>query len=102
LGEAVEQPRHRVGPLEQRVALARLGGLQLDQSFLLEVAERADDPVALLAERGRRLVRADRRPDARRLAARDEAAQEVGAGRVEAGEGLLEGAAPRAHAVARV
>ena len=39
----------RVRTREQRVPLASVGGLQLDEPLLLQVAEGGDDPASLLA-----------------------------------------------------
>src|SRR4051794_27302984 len=54
---AVEARCHRldeggpvIGGCEHRIALARLGRLQLDEALILEVAKRGDDPRALLSE----------------------------------------------------
>ena len=83
---------------EERVALAELGRLQLDEPLLVEVVERRHDPSPLLAELGRRVVGGERRPDAPGLAGRDEAAEERRPGVVEAPEDVLEGALLRAAA----
>ena len=96
--EALGEPGEQVARLgrmgEQRVALAGVGGLQLDEAPLLEVVERGDDPTAFLAERGGGRLRVDARPEAAGPAGRDHAAEEVRAGGVEAGEDVVERAAP--------
>ena len=98
VGEGGERRRFR----PQRVALTRVGRLQLDETLLLEVAERGDDAVAFLAERSRRCLRVDRHPGAPFLAAREHAAQEFGAGRVESGGDLVEGAREWTYRVAGI
>ena len=93
-GEALEQPLDelvlRLRARKERVALAHLGGLQLDQALLVEVLERGHDPAALLTERRRGVVGRERRPGPPRLAGGDQAAQEAGAGLVEAAEDVLQ------------
>src|SRR5215212_3637560 len=102
LGEPLHELTQRRGMLEYGVALADVRGLQLDEGLLLQVAEGRDDPAPLLAEVGGGPLGIDARPDAPGLAARDEAAQEVGARRVEGGEDVVERAAGRAEAVAGI
>ena len=102
LDQTIEELDRRAGPSEDRVALSGVSGPELDQAALLEVAERGDDAAALLAEHACRLLRVDARPDASRLAARDEAAQEVGALGVERADDVLERSVHRAEAVAGI
>src|SRR3954454_21361220 len=92
--EPVEQTVYELGlrvrANEERVALSHLCRLQLDQSLLVEVLERCQDPAALLAELRGGGVGRERRPRPPRLARRDQAAQETRAGFVEAAEHVLQ------------
>src|SRR3954447_22303383 len=82
--ESVEKAVDEVGLgvrlREQRVALAHVGWLQLDQALLVEVLERRQDSAALLAQLRGGLVGRERRPRPPRLARGDQPAQEVRAG----------------------
>src|SRR3954467_8088290 len=98
LGELVDERRLRRRPREQSEALPHVRRLQLDEPALLEVVERAHDPLAVLA--GHRL-RIDRHPRAPGLPARDDALQELGAALVERLEDVAPLAARWPHAVAR-
>ena len=79
----------------ERIALAQLGRLQLDQTLLVEIFERRHDPAAFLTELRRRIVRRERRPGSARLARLDQAAQEAGARLVEAADDLLQRCLPQ-------
>ena len=85
--EAIEQAVDELGlgvrMGEERVALAQLGGLQLDEALLVEVLERRQDPAALLTELRRSSVGCECRPGSARLARREQAAQEAGPRLVE-------------------
>src|SRR6266540_1786287 len=105
--EAFEQAIDELGvgvrTAKERVALAQLGGLQLDQALLVEVLERGDDPAAHLAELRCRVLGCKGRPGPARLACTDQAAQERSARFVEAAENLFQRSlAERTQPVARI
>src|SRR4051812_7305048 len=54
--QVVDELGRRVRAGEQRVALAYLCRLQLDQAVLVQILERGQDPAALLPEPGRGVV----------------------------------------------
>ena len=103
LAQAVDHLVGGIGLLDERVAPAQLGRLELDEALLVEVLERRDDPAALLAESRGSLVRREGGPRSAGLADGDEAAEEAGARLVEPREDVFERrAAERPEAVAGI